>query len=543
MVPPTPFPSGALKDTANPAIRLFGLRFFKDQTVLEYLAEFLAVVFSPKRISGNEAIGTPLPTLETLHNWAASTDSAPLHYRPPVRLDLKLLAFLSLSPIDKRHDIHLKHYAELANRLASSLQTANHDRNEVVVAIEDLIQGYQGAGFSRTWCAQTFYPISEGLLTRETIWNESVARRKKVQTWEESVAHFGTYYRTDANMFLARGGEVLYLQLCNVLSVAQETIEEFVHRAGISVADDEANLSRVYESLVTGFARIYGAHTAGLDSLLDHVDGLDGSTLSAVDRDVGELTCGWCPRESWPEAFLFAIELSRLMCAVLDPIDRLELLATGCALQVLRSLCAQSARYADGTPRAGGGALGYSWILSSSDHSTRQQQLASQRNLQVVQGLIQRALRDAALMRHVQRLVGGDAERTRLSYKEADARYGYKLFVSLGKKLGIIIPWRGPGARFIMTERVLRYMVMTLLRPGERQTYDEFLARLYCHFGIAVEGSQLDDAMVWSGMPANASVQHRRGSWLSGMLRAGGFLTELSDACSIVHNPFCGKTD
>ena len=165
-----------------------------------------------------------------------------------------------------------------------------------------------------------------------------------MQTWEESVTDFGTYYRTDANMFLARGGEVLYLQLCNALSVAQATIDEFVYQAGISVADDEADLARVFESLATGFARIYGAHTDGLDSLLDHVDGLDGSTLSAVDKNAGELTCGWCPRESWPEAFLFTIELSRLMSAVLDPIDKLELLATGCALQVLRSLCAQSER-------------------------------------------------------------------------------------------------------------------------------------------------------------------------------------------------------
>ena len=44
---PTPFPSGALKATANPAIRLFGLRFFKDQTILEYLAEFCGCVSRP----------------------------------------------------------------------------------------------------------------------------------------------------------------------------------------------------------------------------------------------------------------------------------------------------------------------------------------------------------------------------------------------------------------------------------------------------------------------------------------------------------------
>jgi hypothetical protein len=94
-----------------------------------------------------------------------------------------------------------------------------------------------------------------------------------------------------------------------------------------------------------------------------------------------------------------------------------------------------------------------------------------------------------------------------------------------------------------MTEKVLRYMVMTLVRPGERLTYDEFLERLYCFYGIAVESPQLMDAMVWSGLPANQSVQSDRESWLCQMLRAGGFLTELSDARSIVCNPFGTNID
>ena len=80
-------------------------------------------------------------------------------------------------------------------------------------------------------------------------------------------------------------------------------------------------------------------------------------------------------------------------------------------------------------------------------------------------------------------------------YKEADTKYGHKFFLSLGKKLEVIIPFRGPGARFIMTDRLMRYLVAVLL-PGERCTYEEFLHRLYQHYGIAVEGEYLTDAAI-----------------------------------------------
>jgi hypothetical protein len=42
-------------DQRNPAIRLYGRRFYKDQTPVEYLAEFLLVFASPKQQDGEGA--------------------------------------------------------------------------------------------------------------------------------------------------------------------------------------------------------------------------------------------------------------------------------------------------------------------------------------------------------------------------------------------------------------------------------------------------------------------------------------------------------
>ena len=104
--------------------------------------------------------------------------------------------------------------------------------------------------------------------------------------------------------------------------------------------------------------------------------------------------------------------------------------------------------------------------------------------------------------------------------------------------MGIIAPYKGPGARFVMTDDLLRFLVTVILYPGERCTYDVFLKRLYSHYGIAVEGGALADSLLWSGLPANSSIQPMKGSWFAEMLRAGGFLMQLSDACSIVCNTF-----
>lgn len=531
---PVPFPR--LKDVSsdyNPAIRLFGKRFINEQTVVEYLAEFLAVVFSDKRIGNGEAIKSPLPSLEELQKWAATAD-AELSYKPPIKLNLKLLAFLSISRVDSRHDIHKKHYENLINQLESNVKVSGGSVEEVKDWIEDLLRGFQGAGLNRTWCAQTFYPVSACLLTQETIWNETVAKREPVNVWLDSIKKFHRYYSVSKHRFMARGGEVLYLQLCNVFTTRREAIEDFAKSVGFF--SDESDLFKLHRSLQEGLQKLSGQYTAAFDRLVDYLELLDRETHERTNEEAECLACEWCPEESWQEGYLFAVEINRLLAAVVDPVDRLELVMTGCALQVLRSLCAQSVRYtrdlAGATNRS---ALGYAWVFSPPASSLRQLRMASQRNLQFIQGLIQKALRFDELQENAARDPRKDKSKL---YKEADDKSGHKLFLSLGKKLGMIMPQKGPGARFIMTDKILRYLVLVLLRPGERCTYDEFLRRLYCHYGIAIEGKELKDALTWSELPANGFDLTLKGSWLAGMLRVGGFLTELSDACSIVCNTF-----
>ena len=527
---PEPFPQIKIKHY-NPAIRLFGNRFFKDQTVLEYLAEFLAVVFSEKRIGDDgEAFLSPLPSIKELNEWPTSK---PLCYRPPVKLNLKLFAFLSCSRADSRDESHTEHYKQLVKKLEASIRTSNRSVQDVRDWLEEFLRCFQGVGLNRTWCAQTFFPVSSNLVTQETIWNESQAKRNNITSWEEAIKDFNSYYGSK-RIFFARGGELLYLQLCNLFTIEKSKISEFAKEMQIEDSN-EIDMDKLHRSLQDGLRKLRGQNMQHFNKLVDYIEFLDKNTHSLINNETKYVASEWCPRDSWQEAYLFAIEINRLLAASLEPIERLELLMTGCSLQVLRSLCAQSVRYAKGFNTAGtGGKLGYAWIFSSLGLSSRQQRLTAQRNLNYIQGIIQKALRNDELHKNAERHPRKTVEQL---YREADDRYGHKLLISLGKRLGIIIPKTGAQARFVMTDRLLRYLVLVLLKPGEKCTDDEFRQRLYRHYGIAVEGKELEDAVLWTGLPANSSIQPQE-SWLTEMLRAGGFLTELSDACSIVKNDF-----
>lgn len=541
---PRPFPAKHRmgREDSNPGIRLFGRRFFQDQSPLELVAELLAVVSFDKQVGAAQSVATPLPDWSTLLSWP---DDRHLQYHAPVRLNLKLFALLQASRVDLRHDAHRKQHELLTNRLKETLDTGFEGPSEVVEWFEELFRGFQGAGLNRAWCAQVFLPITAGLISRETIWAISSARRDRVEDWDTLVENASKYFRTDQRAFLARGGELLYLQLCNALRTGRAELDAFLGQfRGTdpgSFTEAEADPTTLHGILQTGLASLNGPHTRGFDRLVDVIEGLDPHTSRAVNRsitgDESWLTCEWCPQESWPEGYLFAVELSRLLRASLDPIERLEMLITGCTLQVLRSLCAQSARYSE-LARADA-PLGYAWILVPPSGDQRELRQAAHRNLQVVQGRIQNALRHEALEQNARQ---SRVPLERL-YREADNRYGHKLLLSLGKKLGFITPKTGPGAKLVMTDDVLRYLVVALLRPGERCTLDSFLERLYLHYGIAIEGRHLDEAAAWSGLPPNRAIQPSDGSWLATALRAGGFLAELSDACSVVRNTYAPLED
>jgi hypothetical protein len=542
---PRPFPSITLQNEVrggedfNPAIQLFGRRFFADQTVAELLIELFLIASSAKRIGANaisEAL--PLPDLAQLQNWP---DNETLKYEPKVRLNLKLFAFLGASKLETRHETHMQHYQSLVKSLKRTDKlsiSTSMDPDEVLKTLENLFLGLQSVGGQRTWCAQAFLPISKSLIAAETLWNETEAKRRGVQTWSGITEEFMLFFSFNKHRFLARGGELLYLQLCNALRQDPQSVKKWLSEAGIGCTPEESDTASLHKSLQEVLVTVFDACPETVGKLATFLDsGVESETAENTDvaRDGNPRTasCGWCPEESWREGAVFAIELLRICQAFIDPIERIELLEIACALQLLRSLCAQSARYGRNARlnADGAGPLLYTWALSDPDGRNNVTKLISRRNLNALQRMIYEALRDPAVRR-------GQTDR---DYKEADTRYGHKLFLTVAKRIGLVVPKRGAGARLVLNDRLLRCMVLGTIRPGARVTYEGFKKLLMAHYGLAIDAAAIARSCVWTGTAELSTLGGIADSWLIEMLDASGMLIRLSDSFSLVINPFGEK--
>lgn len=528
----------------NPGVQLFGRRFFADQTVTELLVEMLLVAASDKRI-GKVSFSHPLPELDLLVDWPAkqeaANNAAPLEYAPKARLNLKLFAFLGASKLDTRHLTHRSHYKDLLNRMRGKIQTpGTTSADDVLRTLENLFLGYQGVGGQRTWCAQSFLPICGSLLAGESIWKQSGSRDVYLGEWDKALYLFTHNQR----IFLARGGELLYLQLCNMLRQPASRIQEWSKEISLGVNKNETDPKHLHAALMKVLKNILNACPQAVERLAEFIDeGVDNETAHHTDSDENGqrrfTACGWCPEESWPEGYLFAIEFLRLCTAQIDPMERLELLELLCAMQVIRSLCAQSARYAGGdSQRELVAPLGYVFAISDPDGSHQALKQISRRSVSACERMIYAAMRNPQIKEIIRQQKAIDNVRSDASiYKEADSRYGYKYFLALGKRMGMIIPRRGRGARFVINERLLRLLVLTVMRPGQRITYATFKRMALVHYGMAFDDAHISAASEWSGGPPILTLGGNADQWLLEMLDSAGVLIRLSDSSAMVASP------
>ena len=513
---------------SNPAIQLFGNRLFIDQSPPELLSELLLILISEKRI-GSDVVSEKFPRTELLKNWT----NAPLEYSPKARLNIKLFSFLGASRLGSRHITHLQHLQQLFKTVVSEINTpSSANAEDVVRTLENLFLGFQCSGSGRAWCAQTFLPVSPALLACESIWKQSRARSKKPKTWEELLETESEYFDMSQHLFFARGGEVLYLQICNALRQPSETIRQWVAQNEISITSEEQNPEWLRDELEHELNHLMARCPSTLTEIAEFIDsGVERDTSQSTDYPDGKqrwATAGWCSLESWQEGYLFAVELLRLCKADLDLIDRLYLLETACSMQVLRTLAMQSSRHV--SPEFNVGWPGYRMAISAPDDKRPAIKRLSQHTVRVIEKQIFQSIRSDEIM-----LPQGEKEPDK-SLKLADRRYAGKLFIGLAKRIGLIVPRRGRGARFVLNERLLRFLVMTTVPIGGRITLDTFKTIVEHRHGIVFDAQGLNRANTWME-GTEVFLSSDSDIWLQNMLEASGLLIHLSDSCALIENP------
>ena len=517
-----PYTPNDIKTMQNPAIQLYGNRLFSDQTVSELLSEFLLVVFSTKRIGHRVFRKEVLPCLEELSKW----NGTPLEYAPKVRLNLKLFSFLGASRLESRHQTHRAHHEELIQKLREQIQVEDSEsKSDIIRTIENLFLGFQGAGSGRTWSAQSFLPISSGFLSGETIWKETEAKKVDVEDWKELIRERSSYFDMNQHLFFARGGELLYLQVCSALRQSHEQILTWCRDGKFELTVDEQNPAWLHAQLKKALEELMNFCPHSLTELAKFIDsGLDSETPKKTDEtDSGRrfVSAGWCNAESWREGYLFAVDLLRLMRCNLDVVERIHLLESACSMQVLRTLVMRSMRL-NGSDY---------WLAVSAPEENRPViRRLSQQSVKKVEKMIFESLRSKPVK------LPEDEEKRNKILKQADRSYGNKLFVGLSKRLGFVVPKRGAGARFVLNEQLLRLLVVTTVPVGGRLTFDRFKELLKSRHGLVFDAKGLYLASEWlcgKGIYLPADTDQ----WLQEMLEAAGFLIHLSDSCALIHNP------
>jgi len=526
------FPIATPTRINNPAIWLFGNRLFHDQSPLEFLSELLLVMASPKRLKESRVeFGSIFPSCDVLHAWRVPDE---LQYAPKARLNLKLFALMGASRLDSRHETHRTHYQELLERLAASIRVAEPGtEGDVLRTLENLLLGFHGAGSGRTWCAQSFLPLCPELTAAETIWNETAARRERPLSWTDLLQEVRSYFASSKRLFLARGGEVLYLQLCHALRQSPESVAVWVRESKLELTLREQSPVELHTNLERALGSLLGQSPRTLRDIVEFIDtGVETATSTATDMESATprfVDAGSCASESWQEGYLFAVDLLRLCEAGLDVIERLRMLETACAMQVLRTLCAQSARHSRQDKATEW--PGYRFALSAPDETNAAVKRLSRHTARLAERLIYHAVRseDVPPLPHPR---PSDKD-----LKEADRRYGSKLFTAMAKRIGLLVPRRGAGARFTLDERLLRYLVVTTIPVGSRLTYERFKALVEARHGLVADGGGLARASRWADGAHEVSFGDDVGGWLREMLSAAGMLITLSDSCSLVENP------
>lgn len=98
--------------------------------------------------------------------------------------------------------------------------------------------------------------------------------------------------------------------------------------------------------------------------------------------------------------------------------------------------------------------------------------------------------------------------------------------------------------RFSIDDSIIRYLVLSIVKPESKVTLDTFLDRLYEYYGIVIGPIQYERYIDENNIIDNIEISFLNDNLMEfqKLLRNNGFLRELSDATSIVENNY-SKTE
>ncbi len=470
---------------------IFGHRFKADQTLYEYLTEFLLVFVSAKNedLKKGKMKFHDITVEENLSYW--------------VEPRMALRRFIFYDKAKKKGSIREDSiaYSEMINHLVDKMDINNKElAKEYVEDIQDLFHGYAVVIRNRFWGAQTLLPICPEFVLCGV--DPTEKKRKKSVDWENHPESLDKNFEFTKHNFLSRGGELYYLHLLQGLEGNK---------------DKQKRLEKLLNNLVNGQCKKISKMARYVQDTWEK-----RYFLKVLSK---KLEVAYIPATGYKECGSYSVdELISFLSCKLHPITRVEILAKGVMFQIMRMMSFRVADYLGKEKPV--------WIVDMKGKTANTIKKIAHESFHNIESDFMTAINKMANEANI-------TEEERMK-KVREARINsLDIFKSKGKELQCIIPVSGPFERFSLSEDVIRFLVFSLVIPGEKMTLKMFLEKLYRNYRIVIgpeEYRQSFENTNTDSFLANSFSENVVA--FQGFLRSTGFLKELSDATSIVVNPY-----
>jgi hypothetical protein len=480
------------KHMQNISTRLFGNRFMPDQTLYEYLIEFLLVFVSAKDSD-----------LKTGKMKFHDNSQGRLEYWIEPRMGLRRFIFYDKSRKNGAVSIDEYAYTEILKILKGNISVDNEaDKQDILDGIQDLLHGYAVVIKKRTWCAQALLPVCPEMVLCDAMPNQKC---RKNLNWGVDEDQVDKSFDFDKRNFLARGGEVYYLHLIQALE---------------NNYDSKDKLEKLLLILMGGVNN-------KLSVLCNVIQNSWEKSLNFSKNYLSKhMSLSFIPEDAYVECGHYSIdELINYLSSELPSINKIEVLAKGIMFQIMRMLSWRVDNYLGNNKK--------SWIVDMKGASTDAVKKIAAENFRNIEDGFMTALNKSA--REI-----GITESEYMTKLNKAKKSSLDIFRSKGKEIQCIIPTNGQFERFSLSEDVIKFLVLSLVPPRKKMTLNMFLEKLYLHYGIVIGPEEYRKSIDYGSkleMSLSNSFTENVNAFQA-FLKATGFLRELSDATSIVVNPY-----
>ena len=493
----------------NLQIQAYGKRIIKDQTVPEYLLEFLLVFIG--EYNGKSGFDKVEETYDT-----------EVKYKVDTNIGLKRFIFFENSKLENRFSIDSEAYERLNEKLSKNIKGGNYNSEDILNIIQELFYGFSSVTKNRGWFAQSLMPVCEDVIFPEAMGKKSM---RKDLVFDKEGKAIDKEFEFKAHNFMARGGEVYYLHVLQGLEKEPQLKN--------SIGSNIRNLINSYPQLSTLSRWI----TDNWNEFMKE----KCKNENIVEELKEELKCQWITQRYSRRSSYTVKELNSLLMCETSEFEKIDLLNTGIVIQILRMMVESSVCITQDKLESNPMWLIHVPSTSEVDKKIKKLAVEEYKNIEEhMEVSIAKMLENKKHYTDKNNIEDKKTESTILTTLKEANDDSFKLMRKLGKDIGLITPIRGDNMRFSINDSIIRYFVLSLVEPGTKITLNSFLTKLYNHYGIVIGQNEYTKYVIENNINQEKDTSFLNYNLIEfqSLLRKNGFLRELSDATSIVENPY-----